>query len=339
MACYHPLIAWARPSLDGKKEIAFCNSEWDKDKKAIWRDGKYYGERLELPCGQCVGCRLAYARNWAVRCVLEAQQYEYNYFVTLTYNDENLPCTAHYRFDKETGEVTEEFESHPLQPDDLTKFMKDLRRYYSYHYNHEGIRFFACGEYGDKKGRPHYHLILFNCPIPDLQDDHRNALGNMITRSPSIEKIWGKGLVGIGEVNFQSASYTARYMMKKHKGRDSQYYEQNGLVPEFNRVSRRPGLAKTYYDENRDKIYRYDEIIITGGDGKALKVKPPGYYDRLYDIDYPDTMEKIKEKRRAIATANRELELEQTSLDNWENLAVKEGNKLLKIKSLVRPLD
>ena len=91
---------------------------------------------IQVPCGKCLECRIQHARAWADRCVVEAKQYDDNYFVTLTYDDAHLPA------------------KNSLVPDDLQKFMKRLRK----HFPNNKIRFFACGEYGDTSWRPHYHL-------------------------------------------------------------------------------------------------------------------------------------------------------------------------------------
>jgi len=73
MACFHPLQAY---QLD-TGEIQFHDS------------GR--GHPLELPCGQCIGCRLERSRQWAIRCVHEASMHENNCFITLTYAPEYLP--------------------------------------------------------------------------------------------------------------------------------------------------------------------------------------------------------------------------------------------------------
>ena len=81
---------------------------------------------FQVPCGKCIGCRLEHSRSWAVRCVHEAYMYENNCFVTLTYDDEHLPLTG-------DGLAT-------LQRNDLTLFLKRLRKRYSHK-----IRYFGRG--------------------------------------------------------------------------------------------------------------------------------------------------------------------------------------------------
>lgn len=148
---------------------------------------------LRLPCGQCVGCRLERSRQWALRCVHEASLHDSNLFVTLTYDDEHLP----------------EFNS--LYYPDFQKFMKRLRKKFS----RENIRFYMCGEYGETTLRPHYHVILFNFDLPDRRLYRRSHSGDHLFTSEILTKIWGKGFCPFGNVTFQSAAYTARYIMKK----------------------------------------------------------------------------------------------------------------------------
>ena len=102
-----------------------------------------------IRCGQCTFCRLSHSQEWAYRCLIESQQYDHNYFVTLTYNDHFLPS---YKggVNPETGET---FTSE-LRRNDVTKFLKRLRSYVKYHFNHTGIRVFYCGEYGSLNQRP-----------------------------------------------------------------------------------------------------------------------------------------------------------------------------------------
>lgn len=292
-------------------------------------------EIQEVPCGKCIGCRIDYSRQWATRCMLEAQKYNNNAFITLTYDQDHIKYNK--KIDEETGEISK---IETLVPEDLTKFIKDLRRYYKYHYNHEGIRFYACGEYGSKTERPHYHIICFNLPIEDKKIFFKNINGNNVYLSESIQKIWGKGIISIGEVTWESAAYTARYVMKKMKGPGSEeYYKEKGVIPEFVRMSRSPGIAWDYYNDNKEKIYKNDEIILTNKKGKAKVVKPSKYYDRLFDLDNPEAMKAIKEKRKEIAQNAMELQLEKTNLNKKEYLALKERNKAEKLKKLIRPIE
>lgn len=357
MACYHPLRAFDIGLLTDnfKPKYKICGPDVDRlhpartvvGRLGISRtDFKPYQDLwvtdwLPIPCGQCIGCRLDYSRMWADRCILEAQQYEYNSFVTLTYDPEHLPPLKPV-VDVNTGEV---FEWPSLVPEDLTKFMKDLRRYYSYHYNYDNIRFYSCGEYGDEYGRPHYHLLLFNLPVFDKVYWFTNHEHEKIYISDTLSKIWGKGIVTIGEVTWNSAAYVARYVVKKQKGTTKGLVDLpgkrlvQGIQPEFVRMSRAPGIAWKYYDEHKNQFYETDEIVISVR-GKARAIKPPRYFDKLYDIDCEDPfkMREIKEKRAESARLSMQAQLERTTLNYNDYLAVKERNKEAQVKVLRRKL-
>lgn len=346
MSCYHPLDAYGIPNPEtGKMKIVFPKvGQSEPPQEHLDSTGI---KKLKIPCGNCLGCRLEYSRQWAIRCFLEAKQWTHNYFVTLTYDPDFVPLVPHYKVDESTGEVTDESMVMTLVPDDLKNFLKRLRRNFEYEYGHVGLRFFACGEYGPLNGRPHYHLILFNCPLDDLVKE-RFSDGYVYYRSEFIEKAWSHktpqgdrvpfGYVSVTDFSFETAAYVARYMLKKHKGKDSSYYEENGLYPEFVRCSRNPGIAHQYFQCNKEEIYAFDQVVITNGSGIPLKCHPPKYYDRLFDVDNPEEMAMIKDRRKDTAERSMAKQLASTSLPESGYLQVKENNKALSIKSLKRRL-
>lgn len=333
MACYHPMAGlWYGEYTDkGNKKYLIVG---DKVKFISSKAFQRPLEQIEVPCGHCIGCRLDYSRQWATRCMLEARDHKDNAFITLTYDQEHVKWVP--GANRDTGELEPVT---TLIPEDLTKFMKDLRRYYKYHYNHDDIRFFACGEYGEETHRAHYHITAFNLPVYDLEYFFTNKNGDKTYLSETLAKIWGKGQVSVGEVTWQSAAYVARYVVKKFKGPDAKdYYKKLGIKPEFVRMSRKPGIARKYYEENKDKIYELDEIIITGKKGQAQVVKPSKYYDRLFDLDSPEAMAAIKERRQKLAMESMDLKLSKTSLNKKEYLKVCEDNKLAQAKLLRRTI-
>jgi len=267
MPCYFPMQGFRSKTLtdNGKRKIVFSKNQGFEDLP------------VTLPCGQCIGCRLEHSRQWAIRCLHEASLHEHNCFLTLTFDDEHLP------------------KSESLDVRDLQLFMKRLRKEYG-----KGIRFYACGEYGEKYYRPHYHLCLFN---HDFHDKYLWKMSNdkPLYRSKSLEKIWPFGHSSIGEVTFESAAYCARYIMKKVTGdRAKKYYEwvdENGevhqLKPEFTTQSRRPGLASGWLKKYLSDVYPDDFIIING-----KKVRPPKFYDKHYEVMDPSKFQSTKKKRK-----------------------------------------
>lgn len=288
-------------------------------------------ELIQLPCGRCIDCRLARSKDWANRCMLETKEHKDNYFITLTYDDEHLPKGN--GIDTETGEL---YETETLKPKDMQDFMKRLRSHYLRKYKVENIRFYGCGEYGEKYGRPHYHLIVFGLPIFDLKPDHKSKKGNMNYTSKEIQELWGKGLIAIGTVTWDSCAYTARYIIKKQVGEYAdELYKVIGKEKEFVRMSRRPGIAKNFYEQNKNKIYNTDEIFISTNKG-VQKIKPARYYDKLFDIDNHAEMEKIKKARQELAEMRQKLKYLNTDMDPEEAYKNELETKDLKYKSLRR---
>lgn len=351
MPCYHPHIIYVQqvPGQDKAKILKYINSynptfpgyEFYDEQNEIEKKIGSFNEYLKVPCGDCIGCQERYSKEWAVRCMLEAQAYEQSYFITLTYNDEHLPCESQL-VDKTTGEIFEDpgdwVQTGHLVPEHLTKFFKQLRRHWEYHYNHTGIRFFACGEYGGQ-GRPHYHAVIFNLPInPKKLKVYRiNTDGSTLYTCPEIEKIWGKGFITIAAVNWDTCAYTARYVMKKMKGKISrEEYFSNGQVPEFIRMSRKPGIASDYFNNHAKALFENDEIIIKGHKEKIQAVKPPSYFDKKYDIINHGRIVQLKKKRKTIANNQLKSKMAQTSKTIKEQLLTDERAKKEAWKTLKR---
>lgn len=302
----------------GKRSIVF-------DKRKAWADGLF---EVTVPCGQCIGCRLEKAQTWATRIMHEASLYESNCFITLTYSSEKLP----QYFADDVPQLGS------LDKTDFPAFMKRLREHDSrraecFRYwpkRDERIRYYHVGEYGEDFGRPHYHAILFNYDFSDKVFHRTSKLGDKIYVSPSLTKIWGKGICELGSVTPRSAGYVARYCLKKITGRDSEKH-YSGREPEYSTMSRRPGIGKDWLRKWTSDVFPSDSVVIQG---KIVKV--PKYYDKIFEIDCPAEFAMIKSKRRAIAISMKddpensferrlvrervqELLIEQTLVRNFEN--------------------
>lgn len=187
---------------------------------------------ISIPCGKCPSCLNDKAREWAARLELESSLYpdNMNYFVTLTYNNDSIPVANNG--------------SYTLRKHDVSAFMKRLRKRMSdLGLQTEKIRFFACGEYGEKSYRPHYHLLLFNCNLSSTLRVHERKNGYTYYRSSVIESCWKFGNSIVCNMTSADIRYTARYTLKKAGGRDKSAYEALGIAPEFTLMSRRPGIG------------------------------------------------------------------------------------------------
>lgn len=226
---------------------------------------------LSFRCGKCVGCRADRAREWALRCRDEAAMHENSVFLTLTYDDANVPLT--------------------LIPADLSGFVKRLRGRIG------RFRFFGCGEYGDRFGRPHYHCLLFGATL-----DRAERLGRETYRSAIVEDCWKMGLHYAGSVTPASAAYCAGYVGKKYGvtsgPREVVDPETGEVIPfqrPFARMSNRPGLGVPYLE-------RYGMELLRGyavRDGR--KVPLPRRYREWLAERYPDRLLELKREQARFA--------------------------------------
>jgi len=263
MPCYHPLTAWRRkigPYPDtGIWPITFDASSGDPSQK------------LTIPCGKCLACKERKAREWSIRCMHESQMHDANCFITLTYDDESLKKYC------PTGS---------LDKREFQLFMKRLRKAI-YEQTSKQIRYYACGEYGDKFLRPHYHAAIFGYDFLLDRQQITNTERALYT-SATLRDAWQRGHVSIGNLDWASAAYIAGYVGKKQLGPSKRFHYQ-GLAPEFNLSSRAPGLGSTWLDKFGTDIYQYDIAVLNG-----LTYRPPKYYDTKYD---PTIIELTKHNR------------------------------------------
>lgn len=265
MPCFHPLQAWQSPQ---RSKLYFRNPPGD-------------ASSLQVPCGQCIGCRLERSRQWAVRCMHEASLHKASCYITLTYDGAHLPSHGQlvYR--------------------DFQLFMKRLRKLT----HPKPVRFFMAGEYGDTLGRPHFHALIFGHNFNDKTLIRSKPVA--LYKSGSLSALWPYGFASVGEVTFESAAYVARYNLKKITGEAAaEHYQRTDpdtgeiirLVPEFTRMSLKPGIAGSWFDQFNKEVYPFDEVIVRGN-----PVKPPKYYDRLLERIDPDLLDQIKIQREADA--------------------------------------
>lgn len=177
------------------------------------------GYPIRIKCGKCTGCRMNKAREWALRCALEMQEHKTAAFITLTYDEEHVPLT--------------------LRPRDLELWLKRFRKFVG---AKRPIRYFACGEYGERTKRPHYHALLYGASEEDRL---------------TVDRTWRMGRTQCEAVTPARIAYVAGYTQKKIKDR---YQQMQGVTdnetgewveyqPPFIRMSRNPGLGRAARDK------------------------------------------------------------------------------------------
>lgn len=249
---------------------------------------------LEIPCGNCMGCKLERARQWSVRMMHEKKFHAETSFLTLTYSDQACP------------------QNYGLDLRHLQLFMKRLRKSVP-----QKLRFYACGEYGDLNGRPHYHAIIFGYDPPGKVFHSVSERGDKQYTSPHLSSLWPAGLATTGLVTTESCRYVAQYCMKKIKTNDDygqdRYYRLSPIDgvyhkvrPEFAVMSRRPGIGQGYVEKYKSDFYPSGFIVVDG-----VKQAPPKFYvSKLSEEEQrhlklnrkqPPKREKTMERRRARA--------------------------------------
>lgn len=282
MPCYRPVTAFKPP--DGGA-LSFVEKKDHRE--------------LEIPCGQCIGCRVIRQESWAFRCLAEASLHRQNWFVTLTYAPEHLPehgslCHKHWQL-----------------------FAKRVRKSVG------PFRYLMCGEYGEQTLRPHYHALLFGLDIPDVvRVGVRRSYP--IFRSEKLTRLWRKGHVEIGSVTAASARYCAGYVLKNSAmpaPLDPNTGELMPIAKPYGRMSLRPGLGDGWVRRYYPEIFAHGACY---SQDKAFRI-PARFSDILSSID-PVAFESLQ------ATA---IEKAQNSPHNTSaRLQVRERVQLEKLSKL-----
>lgn len=258
MACFHQLPAWRSRSLTGERRfgITFQKSE-------AWTDLP-----MNLPCGKCIGCRIQRAQEWGTRVMNELKAAGPSAFVTLTYDDEHLPPGG------------------TLVPNDLKLFWLRLRRKHD-----KPFRYFACGEYGDKTNRPHYHAVVFG-----YWPQHRVRIpgerNTPMYRSDELDRLWPHGQARLSPVTRENAVYIAKYTLGK--------YDEQGQPRDFGQrrapyltMSTHPGIGHYYAREHARALARFGGVRQRGGTLAAV----PRYYVKVLARHEPNLADGLKRRR------------------------------------------
>ena len=225
-----------------------------------------------------------------MRCEHERKQHSENCFITLTYDPEQIP------------------KGHTLRKIDLQRFINTLRKHLWRTYKKK-VRFYACGEYGTKSYRPHYHILLFGWepPAGDRKLLQKSGSDNPTYNSATLNRLWDRGNVVCGSLSLHSAVYVASYISKNH-GRKWEFDiicgdgELIRREKEFSLMSRRPGIGSGYVSKYANELIAHDNVILEG-----REVPLPRYYDeQLVKQQHQTEKEllKTKDKRHKLTWQN-----------------------------------
>lgn len=243
--------------LNGEIKTRLKFVRQDKVEEVYDKMIEYNKKIIEVPCNHCIECFQEHSKEWTYRIMCEASYYKYNCMITLTYANTN-------------GELCKR---------DLQLFLKRLRKKLS----PQKIRYFACGEYGSKGQRPHFHIILFNYKPSDLKlFKHEKTYDVFISKE--VSEIWKNGFISVLELNEMSIKYCSKYLQKFNN-------YKNKKVKPFIVMSNRPGIGYKYFMENKEVLVKTDKIIFNGN-----YLKLPRYFQKLAILNGFD-LTQLKENR------------------------------------------
>lgn len=269
MYCHHPMEIHAAPGLTdaGKRAYTFnLRDSLDPERKLDTL-------HIQIPCGQCIACRVRKAQEWSARLWLEWKTSRLpSCFLTLTYDDDHLPVDR------------------SLHVEDYQLFLKRLRKAIS----PQKIRYFCAGEYGSQLERPHFHLLLFGT---DFGCD-KMPMANVFNRlhpdyylSSIVAKCWDKGFHTIAPLSDACICYVAKYVIKKATGKASDEWYA-GRRPEFGIGSK--GIAREFYDKYSEDVWSKD--YLRWGD-RFKKCRPFRYFEKILEKNDFQRLTNLKMER------------------------------------------
>lgn len=211
-----------------------------------------------VPCGRCAACLVRLRQEWTYRLREELKVSKDAYFLTLTYDNQNLPI--HEYIESDTGAM---YYDACVSKEDVQKFNKRLRK----RFDKDGIkfRFYVISEYGPRTMRPHYHGIYF---FKDLVD--RDKFDDYVSKS------WPSPNICVDVVTDERIKYVTEYCLTRKDIPDH-------LVPNFRIMSNRPGIGADYVDKMRDwHLADKSRFYAPGYSGDRCNL-PRYYKTKIYD--------------------------------------------------------
>lgn len=210
---------------------------------------------MEVPCSRCIACKQTKARQWSFRLTEEDKISKTAYFITLTYQDKNLPINKNYTYPE-------------LNKDHLKAFFKALREKNKRDYPKYGkTKYYATGEYGGQTGRPHYHAIVFNA--------HPNIIKHL-------GKLWKHGNTHVDSCNLETISYTTGYIMSKDSDKSRELERQI----EFSLMSKGMGLN---YLKHNARYHVENETYMTKFQGNNFAI-PRYFREKIFSEEQRDQL-------------------------------------------------
>lgn len=253
-----------------------------------------------FPCGRCYECKLRIVSGWSFRVMKEAERSSSAFFLTLTYNDDSiiltdngfmslhdtvygLACSREKYYFPRSLIKTKAIDNHVYKAQNsshLQQFFKLLRKK-----NHEQIKYYACGEYGTKSARPHYHVIIFNARLESLIGDgfaRQYAYGNIVLdgKVPYTCESWKQGYITVGKLTDASCAYTLKYISKNSR---IPMHKRDDRIKEYSLMSQNLGF--NYMETGHMQLWHKEDVLnrmyIPLKDGKKIAM-PRIFKEKIY---------------------------------------------------------
>jgi hypothetical protein len=287
-ACSCPIPIWSAPPTENKHGRQVGKTLFNP------RGADQSQPMRQVPCGKCRNCLRERSAEWGTRVACEVQLHPVDecWFLGMTYAPEHLPhgCS--------------------LWPLHVDAFIDRIRAELG------PVRYLLSGEYAPD-GRPHYHMCAFGLSLPDMQQVGTSGRGHPLYGCDALSALWPHGIINAGRVSAKAGAYVASYALKGQRKRESRDYDRvdfphlatgklftGRVVPEFVRMSLRPGIGAGYVERFSDELLASDFLVIEG-----RRVQLPRYFDKLLERDHFDRFELLKAARleRSAERQSREL--------------------------------
>ena len=208
-----------------------------------------------VPCGKCIPCLKRRSSHWSFRINEESKKSKTSCFITLTYEEAPL---------SQNGYPT-------LIKKDFQNFFKRLRKLAPHKKGKNRLKYFACGEYGSKTQRPHYHAIVFN--LPQKLIDDANVIRNT----------WKHGHTLVTPSNLKTINYVVGYITKGgfEKHIDKKYGLWDDRIPEFQLMSK--GLGECYLTPKMIKYYKDRKLFCIVHENGHILSMPRYYKNKIFN--------------------------------------------------------
>jgi len=273
---------------------------------------KVSGVDFKVPCGKCLPCLKKRRADWSFRLENEYLSSDSALFITLTYNDKYLPYRYVKSFNDKIKNIQVKYSVRTKYPTLNKKhcqdFIKRLRNNQNKHVkkafnctdkevkqHSKPLRYYLVGEYGTKTQRPHYHILLFNYDVTNV---------NSITDS------WNYGFTDIGTVTAASINYCTKYMFKEFNAKKDTRQRPFSLMSKGRKNTPYGIIGYSYLEKNGIHHIETEDLQVRTLDGNVQRM-PRAFLKRLFTN---------KEDR---------LEISLRSLDDYKHKKIKEYKRLL----------